>query len=234
MNAYITSLNTKSGKTVISAGIAAVMQSLGYNAGLYKPIQQGAIDKGNYLISPDLTFVKLLDPYITTHSSYMFTKNSLPATIEDINPDIQIIERDYQLLCKKAETILVEAPCSLMTPINDTFFTYQIPQILKLPVIFVITPNDTIGHYLAEINSAKALGLDVIGVIINKFTNSAESEEIKNFPYLIASYSDVKVIGIIKNFKGKSIKANILINEILNGIELEQVFNMKIPKLSIY
>ena len=86
MNVYITSINKESGKTVISSGIAAVMQSLGYKAGLYKPIQTGAIDKGDYLISPDLTFAKLLDPYITTHSTYMYKDKKLP----DINKDIDL------------------------------------------------------------------------------------------------------------------------------------------------
>ena len=69
MNIFVTSIDNSGGKTVISAGIAAVMQSLGYKAGVYKPIQTGAVDKGKYLISPDLAFVKILDPYITTHST---------------------------------------------------------------------------------------------------------------------------------------------------------------------
>ena len=79
MNIYISSIENGSGKTVISSGIAAVMQSLGYKAGVYKPIQTGAIDKGKYLVSPDLAFVKILDPYITTHSTYMMKTKAVPA-----------------------------------------------------------------------------------------------------------------------------------------------------------
>ena len=68
-NIFITGINSGCGKTVISAGIAAVMQSLSYKTGVYKPIQTGAIDKEKYLISPDLAFVKMLEQYITTHST---------------------------------------------------------------------------------------------------------------------------------------------------------------------
>ncbi len=238
MNIYVTSINQNSGKTFISAGIAALMQSLGYNSGVYKPIQTGAIDKGKYLISPDLTFVKMLDPYIKTHSTYMMKNKALPivcSEIENIKIDIQEIKRDYSIFSKKAETIVVEAPCSLMTPVKKDTFAYNIPLTLNLPIVFIINPSsDSVGQYFSEIYNAKALGLDILGVIINKFPVYSESIEIKTFPSLIEKYCDVKVLGLIRNFKGKSIQANILINEILNGIDIEDIFRMKIPKLNIY
>lgn len=237
MNVYVTSINQGGGKTVISAGIAAVMQSLGYNSAVYKPIQTGAIDKGKYLISPDLTFVKILDPYITTHSTYMMTNKALPVVsseIENINIDIKEIKHDYELLQKKSETVLVEAPCGLTAPIGNKLFAYHIPLTLNLPVVFVVNPSsDSLSHYLSEIYTAKALGLDINGVIINKFPVYSESPEIKTFPALIEEYSDVKILGLIRNFKGKSVQANILINEILNGIDIQDVFKIKIPKLNI-
>lgn len=238
MNIYVTGLNKGCGKTIISAGISAVMQSLGYKACVYKPIQTGAIDKGKYLVSPDLTFVKMLDPYIITHSTYMMTNKALPevsSEAENIKIDINDIKKDYKTLTKKAETIVVEAPCSIMSPISGNLFAYNIPLNLKIPAIIVITPSsDNVGAYLSEINSAKSIGLDVAGVIINKYPAYSESLEVKTFPSLIEKYSDVKVLGLIRNFKGKSVSASGLITEILNGIDVQDVFKMKIPKLNMY
>lgn len=238
MNIYITSLNKNSGKTVVSAGISAVMQSLGYKACVYKPIQTGAIDKGKYLISPDLTFVKMLDPYITTHSTYMMVNKAVPevsADIENIAININNIKKDYKSLLKNAETLVTEAPCSLMSPIGNNLFAYNIPMTLNIPTIMVVAPNsDTIGQYIAEINAAKAIGIDISGVIINKYPVYSESAEIKAFPSLIEKYSDLKVLGLIRNFKGKSVSASTLITEILNGIDIQDVFKMKIPKLNMY
>lgn len=238
MNIYITSISQNSGKTVLAAGISAVMQSLGYKACVYKPIQTGAIDKGRYLVSPDLTFVKMLDPYITTHSTYMMTNKALPevsAETENIKISINDIKKDYTSLTKKTETIVTEAPCSLMAPIGDNLFGYDIPLSLKIPAIIVITPStDSVGQYLAEINSAKSTGLDISGVIINKYPVYSESVEIKSFPSLIEKYSDVKVLGLIRNFRGKSVSASSLITEIINGIDVQEVFRMKIPKLNMY
>jgi len=238
MNIYITGINKECGKTVISAGIAAVMQSLGYKACVYKPVQTGAIDKGKYLISPDLTFVKMVDSYITTHSTYMLAEKVLPVISdkkEKTEISIKNIKKDYSVLCKKAETIIVEAPCSLMSPIAADNFAYEIPLELKTPIVLVITPSaDSLGQYLSEINSAKSIGLDILGVIINKYPVYSEIPEIKLFPELIEKYSDVKVLGLIRNFRAKSISANTLITEIINGIDLEDVFRMKIPKLNMY
>ena len=235
-NIFITSIDNGGGKTVISAGITAVMQSFGYKTGVYKPVQTGAIDKGKYLVSPDLTFVKLVDSYIKTHSTYMYSEKIIPAMICELNKteiDIQEIKSDYNLLSKKTDILLVEAPGGLMTPLNKDLYSYHISKTLNIPVVLIVTPsNNSVNHYLNEINTAKTMGLDVIGVIINKYPVYSESPEIKSFPAVIEQYSDVKVLGLIRNFRGKCVQTNTLINEILNGIELETVFRMKIPKLN--
>ena len=44
LNLYITSSNRKEGKTFLTAGLAATMQSLGYSTAVYKPIQTGGIE----------------------------------------------------------------------------------------------------------------------------------------------------------------------------------------------
>lgn len=231
---FITGINSGCGKTVISAGITAVMQSLDYKTGIYKPLQLGAIDKEKYLISPDLAFAKMLDPHITTHSTYMFREKALPI-VTNHNIDMQEIEKDYNILSQKTDILLIESTGGLMTPLTKNLFSYHLPLKLNLPVIFVVSPStDAVNNYFNEINTAKTAGLNILGVIINKFPVYSENPEIKSFPTLIENYCDVKVLGLIRDFQGNSVQANILITEILNGIDLEDVFRMKIPKLNGY
>ncbi len=237
MNIFITSIEKGDGKTFIAAGIAAVMQSLGYNAGVYKPIQTGAIDKGKYLVSPDLAFVKMLDPYITTHSTYMFKSRTIPILAskdEKINIIKEEIVRDYTILTKKTDTLITESTGGLMTLLNEDFLSGHIPNILNIPVLFVVTPKiNDINNFLSELNTAKTFGLDISGVIINKFSAHNKNTEDRIFPELIEKYTDIKILGIVRNFKGESIKAAELINEVINGIDIQDVFRMKIPKLNV-
>lgn len=120
-----------------------------------------------------------------------------------------------------------------MTPLNKGIFSIHIPIMLKLPILFIVNPaENTINNYLNEINTAKSANAKILGVIINKFPVYSENPDIKAFPALIEEYTDVKVIGLVRNFKEKSVQSNILFNEILNGIDLEDVFQIKIPKLN--
>ncbi len=236
MNIAVTGIGNNSGKTVIVSGLASVMQSLGYKTAVYKPIQTGAVDKGHYLVSPDLAFVKMLDKYIKTHSTYMLKTRAIPALgaeIENVIINPENIIKDYNLLEKEFDTVIMELTGGLMTPIKEKFFSIQIPLELKTPILFIVTPGENnLNEYLNEVNTAKAAGIDIAGVIINKYPLYSENTEIKAFPRLIESYSDVKVLGLIRNFKGKSVEENVLFNEILNGIDIEDVFRIKIPKLN--
>ena len=238
MNIFVTGIGNNSGKTIISAGIAAVLQSVGYKVGVYKPVQIGAIDKETYLLSPDLALVKMLDQNITTHSTFMMKSKSIPvisAQLENKNINLNSIINDYKILLDKTNILITEATGGLMTPLGDGLFSYHIPLKLRLPVIFVVNPTtDSLNLLLNEVNTARTAGLDIGGIIINKFPATSKNEDIQTFPTLAEKYSNTKLLGIIRNFCGKSVHTNILINEVLNGIDLEEVFRIKLKKLNSY
>lgn len=237
MNIFISGINQGCGKTMVIGGITAVMQSLGYNTGVYKPVQTSAIDKGNYLISPDLDYIVKLDSNILTHATYLLTSDCTPVAageIERIKISIDDIKGDYEILKKKVEILLVEGTGGLLTPLSEKLFNIHIPLMLNLPVIFVITPsNDSINTYLNEVNTARQAGLNIIGVIINKYPLQSNSSEITTFISVIERYGNTKVLGVIRYFKDKMFKIDELFTEILNGINLQEVLNMDIPKLNL-
>ena len=157
----------------------------------------------------------------------------IAAEIENLKIKLDEIEKDYNILQKSTDTLIVESTGGLMTPLNKGIFSIHIPIMLKLPILFIVNPaENTINNYLNEINTAKSADAKILGVIINKFPVYSENPDIKAFPALIEEYTDVKVIGLVRNFKEKSVQSNILFNEILNGIDLEDVFQIKIPKLN--
>ena len=109
MNIFITSIGSNSGKTVFSAGTAAVMQSLGYEMGVFKPVQVGCKYANNKQFSPDLNFVKKIDPNIKTYATYNFKKNTIPAIAADcerVSISMEQILRDYNEAKKENDTSL--------------------------------------------------------------------------------------------------------------------------------
>lgn len=236
LNIFITGTDTDIGKTFITAGIAATMQSLGYSTCVYKPVQSGAIERNGFMQAPDLAFVSMISPYVKTYSSYLLKEPAAPliaAEMEDIVIDRMVIKKDFEALSKEHDCTIVEGAGGLMVPIAPNFTVSDMIKMLDLPALIVIRPDlGTVNHTLLTVNQAVANGIKVRGVIINNFPENTADVAIKSAPRLIEEFSDTRILGIVKHFENAE-KANPtdMIASVLNGIDLESVFDVKIPKL---
>ena len=85
-----------------------------------------------------------------------------------------------------------------------------------------------------KLNFAKQNGLDVRGVIINRYPQGTDDMAIRTLPRLIEEYSDTKVLGIVKDIDNEyDISPSIIIDNIINSLDVEKIFDIKIPKLSL-
>lgn len=238
MNIFITGTDVNVGKTFITAAIAALMQSLGYKTGVYKPFQIGAEEKNGFLMSPDLAYIKKVDGFLDTACTYIMKTTSSPyiaAEIDKLHIDITAIARDYKQLNEKCELVLTEGVGGLCVPISSNYLLSDIVKFLNLPIIIVANPDlGTINHTLLTINYAKQQGLNVRGVIINKYPQGSDSIAIRTAPRLIEEYSDAKVLGIIKDIENAHLLTpSALIDTILNSVDIEKIFQITIPKLNM-
>lgn len=120
LNLYITSSNRREGKTFLTAGLAATMQSLGYSTTVYKPIQTNGIERNGFMQSPDLTYVKTIDPYINTHFSYLYKSDLEPliaSELENEPIDIELISREYGRISSTSDCTLLDGDCGILSPI---------------------------------------------------------------------------------------------------------------------
>lgn len=238
LNVFITGSDINVGKTFIAAGLAATMQSLGYSTCVYKPIQTGAHEKSGFAQSPDLLFVKNIDPYINTVSSYLLKEHAMPviaAENENIIIDKYIIKRDYESLTKEHECLITEGTGGIMTPLAQDFVVSDMIKTLNLPIIIVIRPDEgTINQTLLTINHAESKGIKIRGVIINALSDNISNIDIKTTPRIIEEYSSTKILGLVKKFDDvKKLNPSELITNILNGIDIESVFDVRIAKLDV-
>ena len=100
-----------------------------------------------------------------------------------------------------------------------------------MPVVFVIRPDlGTINHTLLTIETAKAFGLNIRGIIINKMPQKPDIV-CKTVPRFLQEYSDVNLLGIVDEFEQRNITAGNLIAHFLERIDFEILLNEKIPKI---
>lgn len=238
MQIFVTGTDTDIGKTVVTAGLASVMQSLGYKAGVYKPFQSGAEEKNGFLVSPDLAYVKKLDFYVETLCTYLLKPPTAPyiaAEIDGVQINLSTVCREFQTLKQNCEVVLVEGAGGLMVPVTKDALMCDVAKMLDIPVLIVARPDlGTINHTLLTINQAKITGLDIAGVIINRYPMGTNDIAIKTAPRLIEEYTDANILGIIPDIPNFDIvKPGEIINVFLNSVDVEKIFRIKIPKLNL-
>lgn len=234
LNLYITSAKRGDGKTFISAGIAATMQSLGYSTSVYKPIQTGGIEINGFMQSPDLTFVKGIDPYINTKFSYLFKTKSEPliASETENDPiDIEIINGEYSKLIYTSDCTIVDGDSGLLSPISASIQTVDLIKRMQVPCLLVVTPKeDSINDALLSIYTAQEKGVEIRGVILNNIYDDCSKSMLTSITRVIEEYSNVNILGLMPHI-GERIVPEELITGILNGIDIESIFKVKIEKL---
>ena len=236
LNLYITSSEKKCGKTFITAGIAATMQSLGYSTTVYKPIQTSGIEINGFMQSPDLTFIKTIDPYINTHFSYLYKEHAEPiiaAEADNETIDTDYINNEYKRITAISECTLIDGDSGILSPIAQNTMTVDLIRKLSVPTLIITTPNEnSINNTLMTINTAVEKGVEIRGVIINNIAEDCSKPLLTSITRIIEEYTNIKILGLIPKLHDKNSPEDI-ITAILNGIDIESVFDVKIEKLDM-
>lgn len=237
MNIFVTSIGVNSGKTVFSAGIAAVMQSLGYEMAVFKPVQTGCKYANDKQFSPDLNFVKKIDPNIKTYSTYNFKQNFIPAIAaenERIKFSMEKIIRDFNTSKKENDIVIVEGTGGLMTPLAGKICLVDLVLTLKLPVVIVVdVEGDFVSKTLLTLKAAENYRLEILGLILNKYNPASKDDNLHNEVKLLEQIIEYDILGTLPDLDvlREGINPENLISEILQNIDISRVLNMEIPKL---
>lgn len=236
LDLYVTGVDENSDKIFVTTGLTATMNCLGYSTGIYKPIETGAVTVSGFVQSPDLDFIRFIDPYIKTYYSYIFKAKASPllaGASENIIIEKNIILRDYQHIQNINECLVVDGVSGLASPLSKNFLEEDMIKSLDLPLLMVASAQHTsINNIILPINHAKENGINIRGIILSNFPQNCDDINIKLLPRLIEEYTGVKILGILPTFE-KTVNPNDLIAEILNGVDIEGVFQVKIAKLQL-
>ena len=234
INLYITSSTKGEGKTFLSAGIAATMQSLGYSTSVFKPVQKSGIEINGFMQSPDMTLIKSIDPYINTSFSYLFKSDLEPLISSELenNPiSTDLIYADFLKMSGNSDCTIVDSEGGLMSPLGVNIQNYDLIKKMQIPILIVTSPSkNSINDTLSAIFIAQEKGLNVRGVVINNIKEDCSKTLLTSISRVIEEYSNVSILGLLPYLGEKFIPEDLITN-VLNGIDIESVFGVKIEKL---
>ena len=236
LDVFITGSESRLGKRLVTAGLAATMQSLGYSTGVYMPVQTGAVERNGYIEAPDLIYIKKADKNIKTYCSYLLRENEVPliaAAKEHIKIDRKTILEDYKSVYNEFDCFLTLGTDGIATPVGNNFLEIDVVKTLELPVLFVISPYMNINDILVMINHAVVQKVKISGVVVYNCPYHTDDENIKNLPKLIEKYTDTRVVGVFPEIENiYKLTPGDLISYVLSGVNLERLFDVKIAKLN--
>jgi dethiobiotin synthetase len=198
---FITGTDTGVGKSIASAVVTKLLKRKGHSVGVMKPITSGCIERDGHLVSEDAELLCYaagieLTPDVTPYLLRAPLAPSMAASLEGVTIEFEKIADAYRRLAEKDDYVIVEGAGGLMVPIAGGLLMSDLALHLGLPIAVVARPNlGTINHTLLTTFSARQLGLEVKGVIVNKYPeHPGQAEEYA--PHLLSSLSGCLLLGV--------------------------------------
>jgi dethiobiotin synthetase len=204
---FITGTDTGVGKTIASAVIARLLTRRGHSVGVMKPVTSGCIERDGRLISEDAELLAFAaGTEVTPDSAPYLLKAplapSVAASLDGVRIDFDVIREAYQRLAEQHDYVIVEGAGGLMVPLAGGLLMSDLALHLGLPLVVVARPGlGTVNHTLLTTFSARNLGLEVKGVIVNGYPDQPNQAE-EYAPHMISSLSGYLLLGVFPKAEG--------------------------------
>lgn len=193
---FVTGTDTGVGKTFVAAGLAAALRRRGVDVGVMKPVATGRSGDARALIraSGSRDSLKLINP---VHLKAPLSPH-LAAKLESKRVDVRVIERAFKALLTRHEGVIVEGAGGLLVPIRDGFTFADLAKRLRLPLLIVARDTlGTINHTSLTVEAARARGLKVLGVVVNRTKSGRPDLAERLNPAAIAEATGVPVLAVL-------------------------------------
>jgi dethiobiotin synthetase len=199
---FITGTDTDVGKTWVAAGLTAVLRQRGVKAVYFKPIQSGCPRESGGLIPTDARLARqvagLEEPLevLTPVALGLPLAPGVAAAQEGVEVDLERIAASLRDLAARYEFLVVEGAGGLYVPLIGThFLVLDLIRWLSLPLAVVAKSGlGTINHTVLTVKAAQVAGVEVAGVILNRFPEKPGLAEETN-PGVIAALTGVPILG---------------------------------------
>lgn len=205
---FITAVDTGVGKTLCACGFAEALKKRGASVGVYKPVLSGAEFTDGRLIPEDAIMLKRAsgsDDDLDLINPYRFSAPVTPAhaaSLEGTTIEKNVLINNFNTISARHDITIVEGAGGIMSPVADDYLVVDLIGDLKCPAI-VVTDSalGRINHTLMTLSVLKARGIEILGVIVNRYPKNPTEADMSLLKGL-KIFHGCKVIGIVSKING--------------------------------
>jgi 8-amino-7-oxononanoate synthase len=207
---FVTGTDTGVGKTVVAAGLVQAFARSGARVGYAKPVQtgtaEGADDARAAVRLSGVVGVDVCVPAAYPDPLAPSVAARRAGELVDIDGVVSAIE-DLRARC---DTVVVEGAGGLLVPVDDRTTMAGLIARLGLPVVVVARPSlGTINHTALTVESARARGIHVIGVVVSDFPAHPDAAASTN-PSEIERLCGVPLVGVVPHLGDLDVERGLL------------------------
>jgi dethiobiotin synthetase len=210
---FVTGTDTGVGKTTVGRALLAAATARGLRTRCCKPVESGCVRAADGSLSPEdaeaLWLATSRDQPRESACLYCFEEPVAPGVAAERTGqsiDIRAIARHVRALTEPAtDLLLVEGAGGLLVPLGGRQTIADLAFALSFPLLIVARPGlGTINHTLLTIESARARGLAISGIIFAADAGLETASMASNAAEIVRA-SGVPVLGHLPYLPGASL-----------------------------
>ncbi|MCX5672620.1 MAG: dethiobiotin synthase [Planctomycetota bacterium] len=222
---FITGTDTGVGKTIVTAALAMILREAGADVGVMKPVATGCVRRREGLVSEDAELLaKAADvPEPLAEISPIRLAEPLAPTVAAararLTLDLAPMWAAWRRLRSAHDIMLVEGIGGLLCPVTPKESVADLAKVFGLPLLVVArTVLGTINHTALTVEAARARGLRVAGIVINRYhPDSVDLAETTN-PDEVQRLTGVDVLGLVPEDPKTDFRAGVVGEDVLAAV----------------
>jgi len=206
---FVTATGTDVGKTFITALLVKKWRDSGIDAGYYKAALSGAELRDGKWVAGDADYVKRTANLSDTQEqlvSYVYKEAVSPhlAARKEGNPvELAKVKDDFDAARNRHEFVFAEGSGGIICPIrydDQKIFLVDVMKTLNLPLLIVtMAALGSINACVLTVEYARSRGLDVRGLIVNRYGSSGNLEMEDDNIRMMQDLTGLEILAKVKN-----------------------------------
>jgi dethiobiotin synthetase len=186
---FVTGTGTEVGKTVVAAAIARGLAASGRRVAVFKPCLSGLDESGepDHLLLRRAAGSEQGEDEIAPYRFRPPLSPHLAAELAGVAIDPRLLLAAARRAAEEGDALVCEGVGGLLVPLTPGYLVRDFARELELPLVIAAGPGlGTINHTLLTVEAARAVGLEVAGVVLTPWPGAEGRLERSNLETIAA------------------------------------------------